>query len=284
MVMGLVETYRLVAPAIVAIVNKITFSPDGKIPQFADVLGTGFFVDDTGIVATNRHIVECLMELPRHPETGKRTGAVFAFGATVQTESGWRLPTAMLEIDNLTACNKPIEVAGWYGSEVLDIGFIQAKARVTPFVRLAGEPGAVMYGREVAIAGFPRGKHALVFSVEGESGPRLRQVGPTLRRGIVASLLPYDYPNPHGFTIDVMTQGGGSGSPVIATETPEVLGIVAAGPDGVNSTICEPAAFIEQNLELYRRMNTANVSNFPLLSDAFNRALLNPQKAWKRLG
>jgi len=73
-------------------------------------------------------------------------------------------------------------------------------------------------GREIGTAGFPMGTDALVFFAEGESLPRLRQVSTTLRRGIIASLLPYDFPNPHGFTIDVMTQGGASGSPVFATD------------------------------------------------------------------
>jgi hypothetical protein len=281
--MGLIETYRSIKPAIVAIVDRVKYSQDGSTPRFADVLGTGFFVDQTGIVATNRHIVEELMRLPLHPVTGRRTGAIIAFGEPTPTESGGRMPTALLEIDNLTACNKRIEIPGWYGSEILDIGFIQVKASQTPALHLASEAGTLVCGREVAMAGFPMGTDALVFFAEDETGPRLRQVSPTLRRGIIASLLPYDFPNPHGFTIDVMTQGGASGSPVFATEIPEVLGVIASGPDVVNSTTCEPAAFIKRNLVLYKQMNSAKTEDFPLLRDQFNHPMVSPQEVWQRL-
>ncbi len=136
--MNLVDLCRSVQPAVVAIVDTVVYSADGTTPEFADVIGTGFFVDETGIVVTNRHVVEDLKALPTHPKTGARTGRIFAFGRPVPlAPSGYRLPSALLQIDNLTACDHRLEMPGWYGSEVLDIGFIQVKATRTPALQLA---------------------------------------------------------------------------------------------------------------------------------------------------
>jgi hypothetical protein len=79
------------------------------------------------------------------------------------------VPTVLLEIDNLTACNKKIDIPGWYGSEVLDIGFIQVRATETPAAHLASDSRTLVCGREIAIAGFPMGTDALVFFAAGES-------------------------------------------------------------------------------------------------------------------
>ena len=57
----------------------------------------------------------------------------------------------------------------------------------------------------------------------------LHQISPTLQTGIISAVHPFPCPTPHGFTINVMVQGGASGSPVFSQETGEVLGLVYAG-------------------------------------------------------
>jgi len=57
----------------------------------------------------------------------------------------------------------------------------------------------------------------------------LHQLSPTLQTGIVSAVHPFPCTTPHGFTINVMAQGGASGSPVFNQNSGEVLGTVHAG-------------------------------------------------------
>jgi len=34
------------------------------------ILGTGFLVNDSGLVATNRHVADLMQQMPPHPGTG----------------------------------------------------------------------------------------------------------------------------------------------------------------------------------------------------------------------
>ena len=65
------------------------------------------------------------------------------------------------------------------------------------------------------------------------------------RRG---TLLPFLCPHPHGFTIDVMSQGGASGSPVFLTDAPKVVGMIHASFEGTNFTFAIPASLIRDGL------------------------------------
>ena len=73
--MTLPDTYEAIRPAIVAFTSGVV----GRSPAVPQVIGTGFVVDSRGVVATNRHVVESLAELPRHPRTGKTTAAAWLF-------------------------------------------------------------------------------------------------------------------------------------------------------------------------------------------------------------
>ena len=83
--MGLTETFQAVAPSVVAIAQTLVHSPDGAVPLSPKILATGFIVDPVGIVATNRHVIECFAEVPIHPRTGKPAVAkltlTFSYGS-----------------------------------------------------------------------------------------------------------------------------------------------------------------------------------------------------------
>ncbi len=68
---------------------------------------------------------------------------------------------------------------------------------------------------------------------------KLTQVVPLLKRGIVSSVFPFAAPFPHGFTLDVMIQGGASGSPVFLEGEPTVVRMVGASllDKGANTSI-----------------------------------------------
>jgi hypothetical protein len=64
------------------------------------------------------------------------------------------------------------------------------------------------------------------------------QLIPFVRSGIVSSVFPCVIARPHGFTIDIMQQGGSSGSPIFYADDPTVVGMMASSvldPIGVAS-------------------------------------------------
>jgi hypothetical protein len=94
---------------------------------------------------------------------------------------------------------------------------------------------------------------------------------PFLRHGIVSSVLPYDYPSPHGFTIDVMSQGGASGSPIFLTDQPRVIGILHAGFPGTNFTYAVPARWISDALKQVTS-NPPDLAGVPTIGAQIARA------------
>jgi hypothetical protein len=99
----------------------------------------------------------------------------------------------------------------------------------------------------------------------------INQLIPFLRHGIVSSVLPYDCPSPHGFTIDVMSQGGASGSPIFLTELPLVVGILHAGFPGTNFTYAVPARWIADALKQLTS-SPLDVTGVPTVREQIARA------------
>lgn len=64
---------------------------------------------------------------------------------------------------------------------------------------------------------------------------RASQISAFARRGIVSTVLPCACADPHGFSVDILSEGGASGSPIFRTDDPRVIGILHAGFDGAPS-------------------------------------------------
>jgi hypothetical protein len=65
--------YEAVRPALVGFASRVV---QGGLPKFRHIIGTGFVVDERGIVATNRPVVDALMQLPPYP-ANRQTGWKF---------------------------------------------------------------------------------------------------------------------------------------------------------------------------------------------------------------
>ena len=102
------------------------------------------------------------------------------------------------------------------------IGFVILNIRDVPILPLSNAAGLLKTGLPVATAGFPAGETPL------QPYGAVNQLTPFLRQGIVSSVLPYDCPSPHGFTVDIMMQPGGSGSPIFLQDQPLAVGILHA--------------------------------------------------------
>jgi hypothetical protein len=261
------------SPSVLGFINKLAV---GSItpPPFPEIFGTGFLVHSSGIGATNRHVIEVFTQLRPDPRTGQSALAAILF-LPEEKSSAWQ----MLVVDVL-AWNALAQFSSsdkWYGKTIPDIGFVQLAVRDVPVLSLATEDFYVRVGMEIATIGYPMGN--LPMTALG----KLNQASPFIRRGIVSSLFPCPTPFPHGFTIDIMQQGGSSGSPVLRTADGVVVGMMSSGvlewraahaPHvslayslNTNISIAEPAHIIQKALDEFRATQPISVDKLPTLAE-----------------
>jgi len=127
----------------------------------------------------------------------------------------------MINIDIIGASPlQELEVKNpWFGEAIPDLAFVQVKVREVPFLELLAERNTLRIGRPIALRGLVPGR------TQSRRG-KLTQFTPTLRHGIISSVFPFPGPNPHGFSIDALLQGGASGSPVFLAKAPLVIGMI----------------------------------------------------------
>jgi len=275
--LSLVDTFDIVRPSVVAFASRMVGAPLFGKPLFPEIIGTGFIVDRDGIVATNDHVIDALQKLPPHPVTGRASGIAIVWGAAEPLD-GELYPIHFVEIKGCSRIRSFGMKGPNYGEDVPDIGFVQLKVREVPALPLATRPNILKQGVDVATAGFPLGTKALV------PYGKLSQLTPTLRRGIVSSVLPFPCPNPHGFTIDVMSQGGASGSPVFLTTRPEVVGIVHAGIQDTNLTYALPPLMIRDALRACIAGRPLDLSDVPTLEELARNAERIADLRWSVVG
>jgi hypothetical protein len=103
---------------------------------------------------------------------------------------------------------------------------------------------------------------------------KLNQMTPFLRQGIVSSVFPFPTAKPHGFTIDIMQQGGSSGSPIFPAGEETVIGMMSSSvvdptpvqtaqgslviPQNTNISIAESAHIIQLALDGLRNQSPIN--------------------------
>jgi len=224
---GLVESYKKIKGSIVAFVPKyVPVTSDESPPLFPPIIGTGFVAREDGIIVTNDHVVRAFGKVFRPPESRDDDWPVYAILLHA-------IPAGQLQI--------PLEILGaaviseftpgniYYGPPSPDVAFVHVKVRELTPIRIS-DLDDISEGAEVATAGFPMGTDALT------APGYLHQITPTLQRGIVSAVLPFASTRPHAFTINVMTQGGASGSPVFDSSSGEVLGVLYAGLNDLGLT------------------------------------------------
>jgi S1-C subfamily serine protease len=263
------------SPSVLGFITRLSVGP--KKPYFPEIFGTGFFVDSSGLAATNRHVIDVFSQLQPHPKTGESPLAAVSFFPGNDGAS-WQM--LILDVVAWSALGQFSSADRWYGQTVPDIGFVQLGVREVPALKLAAENFYLMVGMDIATIGYPMG--ALPLTALG----KLNQASPFIRRGIVSSLFPFPTALPHGFTIDIMQQGGSSGSPVLGPDG-TVVGMMSSGvPEwrvarsqqatlaysmNTNISIAEPAHIIQKALEEFLNAQPMKTDNLPTLAEVRGR-------------
>jgi hypothetical protein len=262
----LIDTFSTIRRSIVAFAIA---SKRANTLSFPSIIGTGFVIDTQGIVATNRHVVLELEKLG-DPETSDNVALALTF-SEVQREQGAHVLTvlrvSLKRWDKLTTFTSSDD---FYGEQIPDIAFAQIGVSGLPAASLVTEPGSWPVGTAIATAGFPLGTQALAIY------ERVNQVAPILRSGVIASVFPFPSPRPHGITIDIMTLGGESGSPIFLADsphvlggmTPKVVGLLHAGFNGTNITVAVPSWLVAEAFENYRRSVPLDFNGVPSFEEA----------------
>lgn len=195
------QAYRTVEPCVVAIAQKFHLE-NQDVPN---ILGTGWFVSEHGVIATCQHVVDAALRLPSL-EGGGYPFQVFLWQEiNVQGTSSWvRFDLEVVGVAGSTFEGGRPE---YVEEHTPDLAFLLVNVRGTPFLPFDLAP--VEQGEQLAFAGYPMGLHTL----RGAVG--LRQESPSLHTGIVSAINPNRLaPSPYSFTLHANTQGGASGSPV----------------------------------------------------------------------
>jgi hypothetical protein len=253
--MDFVKLFSNSSPSVLGFISKLSI---GTKPHFPSIFGTGFFVDSRGLAATNRHVIEAFANLPAHPKSGESSLAAVGF-FPADDESGWQmLVVPVVASYPLAEFSASVE---WYGQNPPDIGFVQLGVREVPTLQLATEAFYARIGMDVATIGYPMGNAPLM------ALKKLNQVSPFIRRGIISSLFPCPAPLPHGFTMDIMHQGGSSGSPVLRASDGVVIGMMSSMFPNTNISIAEPAHIIQKGLEEFSRTQPTDIDGLPTLAE-----------------
>jgi hypothetical protein len=261
--MTLAETTHHIRGAVVAFISRSVIVKDGEPkPDFPTILGTGFFVDSRGVVATNRHVAEALMAVPGHPESGKSGAAAWIIPPTVKDKDGAVKATFhfvdVARVDYLQNFSSGNE--RWFGQEVPDLAFVELKVRDVSALTLSDDWDDYAPGTSVGALGFPMGSPAL------KSEGRTVLLGPTLRAGIISATQPVPGVV-HGLVLDMMQQGGASGSPVFLAAAPRVVGVIWGVFPGTNFTFAVPSHIAKGALQRYVEKVDLREADYPTLDE-----------------
>lgn len=229
------ETYQRLALSVAGIGY-------GNPPEFR-IMGSGFLIHDSGVIATNWHVAEALL-IKKNGQILIRSDAcaVFFIRDPSNPANEWvrgmlAVPVAEIGVPPdpkphagetpLFRGLKPKDVIHPDRPDIsllkIDFNRVPVELRQVPPVGKI-QPRPLRVGEEIAICGFPQGLH---FPARYKTGDKV-QMTPLLQVGHVSGVLPFDgVPAPSEYVLDIPINGGSSGSPLF-TPDGTIVGIVYA--------------------------------------------------------
>lgn len=274
----LADVFEKIRPTIVAFGSRVVTTALGTQPRFPEIIGTGFIVDGRGIAVTNAHVIEALATLQGHPSRPESPALAVLTTEVEHKDGKHHMGTLFTSIVAYSLIQSFVPEGPFYGERLPDFGFVQLRARDLPVLPLADEANVLRVGIEIATAGFPLGTDALT-PFEGIS-----QLTPFLRHGIISSVLPFPCPYPHGFTIDIMSQGGASGSPIFLHDEPKAVGILHAGFGGANITYAVPSQIVAKGMAAALEADPPRLDGVPTLSELIATSQRSSELSWESIG
>lgn len=259
--MKLTEVIRKVSPAVVAFGSRLVPSETNIEPGFPLIIGTGFIVDERGLVLTNQHVIDAIAQVPKHARF------VMLFPEPVNHDRQTTFGVVLRQILAINSISSFESSAPYFGSEKPDFGFVQIDLQALPAIDICGDSHIIEVGLEVATFGFPMGSVPLTPYDQGKAS----QISAFARRGIISSVLPCPCADPHGFSIDILSEGGASGSPIFRTDDPRAIGILHAGFTGAPITYGVPGHFLQTGLELVRKEWHPDLTGIPTLMEVVEK-------------
>ena len=227
------------------------YNPKEPAPAFPPIFGTGFIVDD-GLVVTNDHVINAIPKLPKPKNCPPDVWPVQCLLWHYIPDKG--MATIHLDVLGLMKISHVEHGDIYYGPPKPDIAFVHVKMRELPRVDVKYNLKEIQEGREVATAGFPMGTETLT------APGYLHQLTPTLQEGIISAVLPFQCEKPHALMVNVMVQGGASGSPIFLPDTGDVIGILYAGLEETRQTKTRLPEKIEPLLHTHIFSTPTNIS------------------------
>lgn len=237
------DTIRSVGPSVVAFGSRIASTNELAPPPFPPIIGTGFVVDSRGLVVTNRHVIEEMEKIPSEARFVMVFPRPHVFDEKVVAGILTRRISRVFILDALEAPD-PL-----FGEVNPDFAFAEIDLQGLPCLELSAEANVIEVGSEVVTMGFPMGEQYL----SPYSTDTISQISPFARHGIISSVLPCECEHPHGFSIDILSEGGASGSPIFLAEEPRVVGILHAGFAHAPVTYGVPAWILRQGLDALKK-------------------------------
>jgi hypothetical protein len=255
--MKLTDAIRRVSPSVVAFGSRLVPSKTTLPPGFPLIIGTGFIVDERGLVLTNQHVIDAIAQIPSDARF------VMLFPEPISQKGQTLFGVILRQILAVNSIASFASSGPYFGDEKPDFGFVQINLQGLPVIEICGDSNVIEVGLEVATLGFPMGDAPLTPYDKG----RPSQMSAFARRGIVSSVLPCACADPHGFTVDILSEGGASGSPIFRTDDPRAIGILHAGFNGAPITYGVPGHFLQTGLEIVEKDWAPNLAGIPTLKE-----------------
>ena len=187
-------------------------------PKPLVIYGSGFIIDDNGVIATAEHVLEaCRTARKFHKNRGIETD--YAIFRPIHSESEFNFDVAVIgDLKNITN----VERSNNFPLNVIDLGFGKMFSPIEDCKPLEIDSDAPNIFDDIAMCGFPSGD----FTLDMEGQRMGIRYSPLFQFGKISGLLPFDdAKSPYGIQTDIIGVGGSSGSPIINPKNSKIIGI-----------------------------------------------------------